>query len=456
MVAVTPPRPAPASCTPPKTHASREFPGTPVNNAPPAASSTPARAPSFRPGMPAGTTLFDCEQQSECSFSFRKHNKSQAPLLPKRAGSACSVPTACAILLSQKHRATPFPTLDAVRLLPEPGLLPALPLRRKSPSRTSRDHFSRSRPRRALFCSPRAFPRPPHRSLSRPLRVFISFRLAPRAHLPWPRVLPSPALRRRLRPSLHLGFLPRRAPGRCRFRPPPAHPSARRRLRAPRHSEYSRLCRLCPLFCPQRHLSPGESSPAQSSSRRCRLAPPGFGSPRAHEPVERPHQPRLHRRRHRSRFHLGRPSYRPILVLRSQVRRDAARTPALRRVPSALPHHPLARRASLTPKHFQFRSSNFEFHGGESLSFAQPPLFLAALRNANGNRPRRPKSSYRTTRSSRARLLHPRTSAPRCRRASFPRPSRGIPGPLHLQSQRTLRRPAGNVPRMCPGTLFLP
>src|SRR5260370_916528 len=50
--------------------------------------------------MPAGTTLFDCEQQSECSFSFRKHNKSQAPLLPKRACSACSVPTACALLLS--------------------------------------------------------------------------------------------------------------------------------------------------------------------------------------------------------------------------------------------------------------------------------------------------------------------------------------------------------------------
>src|SRR5260370_5908540 len=201
MVAVTPPRPAPASCTPPKTHASREFPGTPVNNAPPAASSTPARAPSFRPGMPAGTTLFDCEQQSEYSFSFRKHNKSQAPLLPSRlVAHAPYQPPALYSYL--QHRATPFPTLDAVGLLPEPGLLPALSLRRQIPRRTSWNCLPQPRSRRALFCSPRAFPRPPHCSLSRPLRVFISFRLAPRAHLPWPRVLPSSSLRRRLRPSL--------------------------------------------------------------------------------------------------------------------------------------------------------------------------------------------------------------------------------------------------------------
>src|SRR5260370_916527 len=166
-------------------------------------------------------------------------------------------------------------------------------------------------------------------------------------------------------------------------------------------------------------------------SRRL-LASARVGPPRTHEPVQRPHRPRVHRRRHRSGFHLGGPPHGAVWVLRPQVRRHAARAPALRRLLAALAHQQLARSPCLAPKHFQFRRSNFEFHGGQSLSVAQPPLFLAVPRNANGNRPRRPKSSYRTARSARARLLHPRPTAHRCRHTTSPLPSPRHPPPPSL------------------------
>src|SRR5882762_8700065 len=279
----------------------------------------------------------------------------------------------CAILVIQT-RATSLPIPDAPRLRPELRLLHSLSLHRQQTLRSPRHDFPRPRPNRSLFRAPRTLPRSEHRPVSRPLRLHVPLRLAPGSHLSRSRVLPSPAFRRRLRPPLHPCLFPRRPP-RSR-RPPGLHSRARYSFRPARNAQHPRLRRLRLILRPQPYLSRREPPPAQSQTRRSSLAPSPARSPRAHEPLQRLNRSDLHRRRHHPRLHLGRPPDRPILVLRSQVRGHSPRSRTLRRLSPTLAHHNLARRQSLPALHLQFRSSNPEFHGGEPISLARPPLFL--------------------------------------------------------------------------------
>src|SRR5216683_8184247 len=198
--------------------------------------------------------------------------------------------------------------------------------------------------------------------------------MAASPHLSRSRVLPSPAFCGSLRRPLHPGFFCRR-PSRPR-RPPLRHARPRPDLRTARHPQHPCLRRLCFVLRPKPHLSRRESPPAQSQTRRSRLAPSRARPPRAHEPLQRARRPRFYRRRHRSGFYLGRPPHRPVLVLRSQVRGNPARTRTLRRLSAALPHNLLARRQSLPALHLQFRDRDLEFHGGEPVPLSLPPLFL--------------------------------------------------------------------------------
>src|SRR5712675_2415451 len=282
----------------------------------------------------------------------------------------------CAILVVQT-RATPLPIPDAPRLRPELRLLHSLSLHRQHTLQSPRHDFPRPRPNRSLFRPPRTLPRPEHRPVSRPLRFHVPLRLAPGPHLPCPRVLPSPAFRGRVRPPLHPCLFPGRPPP--SRRPPSLHARARYSFRPARNAQHSGLRRLRLILRPQPHLSRREPPPAQSQTRRSSLAPSPARSPRAHEPFQRPHRPDLHRRRHHPRLHLGRPPYRPILVLRSQVRGHPPRTRTLCRLSPALAYHNMARRQSLPALHLQFRSGNPKFHGGEPISLAHPPLFLKVV-----------------------------------------------------------------------------